>query len=132
MGGSGNDAEVAQSGNNILDGGVGGFNFLVGGSGNDTFFLSPTDSTNTWDIISNFHKGDLLTLWGWKTDTTTWNWVSDDGLPGYTGQTLHASLNGDGNLNASVTFAGATSSDNLLMFQGPAGGVPYCLIYNSG
>jgi serralysin len=132
MGGSGNDAEVAQGGNNILDGGAGGVNFLVGGNGSDTFFLSPTDTTTTWDEIQNFHKGDLLAIWGWKTDTTTWNWTANDGLTGYTGETLHTSLNGDGTVNASVTFVGATSTDNLLMFQGPSGGTPYCLIYNSG
>lgn len=132
VGGSGNDVLAVAGGNNLVDGG-GGANILVGGSGNDTFFMSPTDTTATWDFLENFHKGDLLTIWGWKAGETTWSWAPpDNSIPGFAGETLTASLDGDGNPNVAVTFVGSTSSDNLVMFQGPSGGVPYCLIYNSG
>jgi Ca2+-binding RTX toxin-like protein len=132
VGGSGNDVLAVAGGNNLVDGGSGA-NILVGGNGNDTFFMSPTDTTPTWDFLENFHPGDLLVIWGWKLGETTWSWAEpDNSVPGFAGETLTASLNGDGNPNAAVTFIGATSSDKLTMFQGPSGGVPYALIYNSG
>jgi Ca2+-binding RTX toxin-like protein len=131
VGGAGNDAIVAQSGNNVLDGGTGS-NFLIGGTGTDTFFLDARGGGVTWDSVENFNHGDLLVLWGWNTGVTTYNWTPNDGYPGYTGETLHASLNGDGAVTASVTFVSTASTDNLLLFQGPAGGIPFAVIYNAG
>lgn len=128
VGGPGNDILIAQSGNNVLDGSTGS-NILIGGSGTDTFFLDARGGGVTWDSVENFNPGDLLVIWGWNSQTTSY-WTANDGYPGYTGETLHASLTGDGTIDASVTFVGTDNTSNLLLFQGPAGGVPYAVVYN--
>jgi hypothetical protein len=64
--GLGNDAiNVSHAGgNNTLDA-TGGSNFLVGGSGNDTFFLNDFNPTAPiWSTLVNFHAGDAATVWG--------------------------------------------------------------------
>ncbi len=64
--GDGNDGINVSSagGNNTLDG-EGGSNFLVGGNGNDTFFVNDLDATTpSWTTIEGFHTGDAATVWG--------------------------------------------------------------------
>ena len=62
--GSGEDAiDVSHAnGNNVLDGSTGS-NFLVGGSGDDTFFVDDrSPSADIWSTVANFHAGDAATI----------------------------------------------------------------------
>lgn len=101
-GGSGDDALVAQSGNNVLDGGAGS-NFLGGGSGDDVFFLEANTGATVWSTLSNFHAGDQVTIWG---PTSSYNiaWAANQGAAGYQGATLHIPMGGGA--TASLTIAG--------------------------
>lgn len=140
-GGNGNDAIAVTSGQNVIDGG-GGSNFLVGGTGTDTFFTDARASGVVWSTISNFHAGDALTLWGFDPSISSYSW--DDsmaGTAGFQGATLRANIvggagrAGDG-IDASVTFAGMSVEQAKAMvhstgdIQGGAGN--YLYICNQG
>ncbi len=109
--GSGNDAiDVSRvSGNNVLDGSTGS-NFLVGGAGNDTFFVDDrTATTDIWSTVVNFHSGDATTIFGVTPTGFTFDWEDNQGAVGSTGLTLHAIA--PGKPIASVTLAGYTKAD---------------------
>ncbi len=109
--GSGNDAlDVSRvNGNNVLDGGTGS-NFLVGGSGDDTFFVDDRGpAADIWDTVTNFHSGDAATIWGVTPSDFTLTWVDGQGATGYTGLTLHATA--PGAPTVSLTLAGLTTAD---------------------
>ena len=137
--GSGNDAIAAFGGSNVLDGGTGS-NFLVGASGadggTDTFFLDGRQSAPTWDTIVDFHPGDAATLWGYVPGQSVMAWAADDGAPGYTGATIHASFAGTGTpVNGSVTFAGvslAAAQSQFAVSSGVSGGIPYLYVKDLG
>ena len=78
------------NGDNLLDAGANS-NFLVGGSGSDTFYLDERAITsNSWSTIVNFHSGDSATLWGVTATDFSLDWIGDtygaggsnDGLTG--------------------------------------------------
>lgn len=109
--GSGEDAiDVSKAGGtNVLDGGTGS-NFLVGGSGQDTFFADARGSTaDIWSTIVGFHPGDSATIWGLTKDDFQLSTADNRGAAGYTGLTFEASRAGT---NVSVTLKGFTR-DNL-------------------
>jgi Ca2+-binding RTX toxin-like protein len=109
--GSGTDAlDVSKAnGTNVLDGGTGS-NFLVGGSGNDTFFVDDrSPSADIWSTVSGFHSGDSATVWGITPQDFSLSWVDNQGAAGYTGLTLHAAS--PGKPTASLTLAGYTTAD---------------------
>ena len=109
--GSGNDAiDVSRvSGNNVLDGSAGS-NFLVGGAGNDTFFIDDRTATaDTWSTVVNFHSGDATTLFGVTPTGFVFDWEDNQGAVGSTGLTLHAIA--PGKPIASVTLAGYSKAD---------------------
>ena len=97
-------------GRNVVDAGPGS-NFITGGNGDDTFFLDGTHGAVTWNTIQNFHPGDMMTLFGFHPGTSSFVWADGEGAGGYTGRTIHADLAGDGNVTASLTFAGTTAAD---------------------
>ncbi len=115
-----------SAGHNVLDGGSGS-NFLVGGTGTDTFFVDGRSAAPTWSTLVNFHAGDDATLWGWQPGVSKLNWSNDDGAAGYKGATLEADLAGKGQTNASMTFAGfsADQASHLQISAGTVGGVSY-------
>ena len=127
-GGSGNDAIAVSSGQNVLDGGQGS-NFLVGGTGTDTFFVDARGGQVTWDTLVNFHAGDAVTIWGFDPSVSTKFWDGNSGAAGYTGPTLRAALNGT-TVTSSVTFTGLSAADqSKLVFQtGTEGAGPYLYI----
>lgn len=92
-------------GDDVLDGGVGS-NFLTGGIGNDIFFLDGRGGGVTWSTITDWEPGEQLSLWGWRPGISKATWVDFDGAEGYQGLTLHAQLNGNGVVDASVTWSG--------------------------
>ena len=109
--GSGEDAiNVSHAnGNNVLDGSTGS-NFLVGGSGNDTFFVDDRGpSSDIWSTVSNFHAGDAATIFGITQQGFDTSWVDGQGATGYTGLTLH--VTGSGHPTASLTLAGFSTAD---------------------
>jgi hypothetical protein len=94
--GLGNDAiNVGQAGgNNVLDA-TGGSNFLVGGSGDDTFFLNDLNpAAPIWSTLVNFHAGDAATIWGVTPGDFSFSWVAGEGAGEYTGLTMHVTATG--------------------------------------
>jgi Ca2+-binding RTX toxin-like protein len=109
--GSGEDAiDVSHAnGNNVLDGSTGS-NFLVGGTGEDTFFVDDrSPSAAIWSTVSNFHAGDAATIFGITQSGFDTSWVDGQGATGYTGLTLH--VTGGGHPTASLTLAGFSTAD---------------------
>ena len=128
---SGFCAIQVQGGQNVVDAGPGS-NFIVGGTGDDTFFLDGTHGAVTWDTIQGFHPGDMMTLFGFNTDTSNYVWADAEGAAGYTGRTIHADLAGTGGVTASLTFAGTTAADTgrYVISTGTVGGVNYLAVIN--
>jgi Ca2+-binding RTX toxin-like protein len=109
--GSGEDAiDVSHAnGNNVLDGSTGS-NFLVGGTGDDTFFVDDrSPSADIWSTVANFHAGDAATIFGITQSGFNTSWVDGQGATGYTGLTLH--VTGSGHPTASLTLAGFSTAD---------------------
>ena len=125
------DAAVALlSGQNVVDA-VKGSNFLVGGTGTDVFYLDGRSNAVTWNTIVGFHKGDIATLFGFHPGTSSYWWEESAGAPGYTGRTLRADLLGNGQVTASLTFAGADRSvtDGYAITTGQIQGIDYMTIF---
>ncbi|MCW2237620.1 hypothetical protein [Azospirillum canadense] len=101
----GTDAADGGAGDDVLDGGSGS-NWLVGGAGNDTFFIDGRNPDATWSTIMDLEKGEWATLWGYKSGTSKLTWEEMGGADGNKGATAHVDINGDGTIDASVTFAG--------------------------
>jgi Ca2+-binding RTX toxin-like protein len=111
----------------VLDGGTGS-NFLVGGSGMDTFFVDDRgDLADTWSTVVNFHAGDAVTVWGVTPQDFNLAFVDNEGAAGFTGLTLHATAPSES--TASVTFAGFTTADlsngRISESSGTVGGSTY-------
>lgn len=109
--GGGEDAlNVSEvDGDNILDGSTGS-NFIVGGSGHDTFFIDDrSPSAAIWTTISGFHPGDAATVFGVTQADFAFDWINDQGADGYTGLTLHATA--PGQPVASLTLTGFSTTD---------------------
>ena len=100
----GDDAVNAGAGDDVVDGGSGS-NFLAGGAGADVFFLDGRGGGTTWSTITDWEGGEQLSLWGWRPGVSRARWVDSDGAADFRGATIHADLNGDGTIDASVTWA---------------------------
>lgn len=105
----GDDAAQGNGGNDVLDGGTGS-NFLAGGAGTDVFFVDGRGGETTWSTITDFNN-DSVTIWGWVAGTSQMMSEVRDGVEGYQGITLHLDLNGDNNIDTSITFTGLTGID---------------------
>ncbi len=108
--GGGNDAVNAGAGNDVIDGGTGS-NFITGGAGHDVFFVDGRSGSTTWSTITDWQRGEQLSLWGWDPAVSTASWAENSGANGFKGATLHADLNNDGIVDASVTFSGLKKED---------------------
>ena len=108
--GAGTDALNVSlaNGNNILDGSTGS-NFLVGGTGQDTFFLDDRNLTaDVYSTVVNFHTGDNATVFG----VTAADHVSiQDGLGAVGAKGLTYTFSAAGKPNASIVIAGYTTAD---------------------
>ncbi len=129
--GSGNDAIAIQGGHNVIDAGTGS-NFIVGGSGTDTFFLDARAPGIVWDTIVNFHVADAVTLWGFVPGESYAWWDGISGASGYQGATLRISLHGSPLPDASITFSGLSSerANGLWLVTGTQDAGSYLYIYN--
>lgn len=120
----GDDAISAGLGDDVLDGGTGS-NFLTGGAGWDTFFLDGRGGQVTWGTITDWQAGEHLSLWGWRPGVSRATWEDSAGAAGFRGATLHADLDGNGVIDASVTWSGLARGqlpaplelDGLLWFK---------------
>lgn len=108
-GGAGDDALAARDGRNVLDGGRGS-NFLVGGSGVDTYFIDGRGGQATWGTVVGFEPGEIITVWGFDPAVSRLRWAESEGTAGYTGRTLHVDMDGDGDSAVLVTIAGADAA----------------------
>ncbi len=118
------------SGQNVVDAGPGS-NFLIGGTGQATFYLDGRPAGETWDTIVGFHPGDIVTLWGFQSGVSSYWWDDNAGATGYIGRTLRADLTGSGHIEESITFAGktATTTDTYAITTGTISGTPYLTIF---
>ena len=126
---SANAAISVQSGRNVVDAGLGS-NFLIGGSGTDSFFMDARGAVPAWNTIANFHAGDVATIFGYRPGTSAFSWVDGAGTPGHTGRTLRLDTAGNGQVGATLTFAGVGkgTADSFVVSSGQAGGVGYLTI----
>ena len=122
--GTGDDAADMGAGDDIADGGTGS-NFLTGGTGHDVFFVDGRAHLPVWSCVTDFEAGEELALWGWQPGTSIGAWGEDGGLPGWTGATFYADIDGNGLVETAVTLAGRTlaqiptaaAEDGLLWFR---------------
>lgn len=97
------------SGNNVLDGSTNS-NFLIGGAGNDTFFVDDRlAAADFWSTVVNFHAGDAATAFGVTPSGFTLDWQDNQGAVGATGLTLH--ITAANKPTASLTLAGYSKAD---------------------
>ncbi len=129
--GDGDDAIQVYGGTNVLDGGRGS-NFLVGGAGEDTFFVDAQwVAAPTWNTIVGLGAGDSVTVWGLPEFGLIQYWRDDEGAAGASGLTLHARL--PFSPMVSVTLAGWSQADldsgRLVSSYGTASDIPYLSIH---
>lgn len=118
------DAISAGAGHDVLDGGTGS-NFLTGGTGWDTFFIDGRGGQATWGTITDWEAGEHLSIWGWRPGVSRSTWEASAGTDGYKGATLHMDFDGNGAIDASVTWSGLdrsvlptpTEMEGLLWFR---------------
>ena len=110
-----------------------GSNFLVGGSGDDTFFVDDrSPSADIWSTVSNFHAGDSATIFGITQSGFNTSFVDGQGATGFTGLTLHVTV--AGHPTASLTLAGFSTADLSsgrisTSFGTEADGTPYLFVH---
>lgn len=122
----GDDAANGGDGGDVLDGGSGS-NFLTGGSGKDTFFVDGRGGGVTWSTVTDLEKGEWATIWGFKEGTSKIEWKDMQGAEGYQGATAFCDFDGNGTIDASMTFTGFAASQ-LMNSTGTIGGNPYLAI----
>ncbi|WP_448207952.1 DUF4347 domain-containing protein [Azospirillum sp. sgz302134] len=101
----GNDAVAGGAGDDVLDGGSGS-NWLIGGSGVDTYFVDGRNPEVTWSTVVDLEKGEWATMWGYKAGVSKLSWEEMGGADGYKGATVHCDIDGNGSIDASMTFTG--------------------------
>jgi hypothetical protein len=109
--GSGNDAinVSAVNGNNVLDGSTGS-NFLVGGTGDDTFFVDDRGPpADVYSTLVNFHSGDNATIFGVDPTSFKLNTLDGQGAAGFTG--LDFGFSATGHANANLVLTGFSKAD---------------------
>jgi phospholipase/lecithinase/hemolysin len=123
---------IANSGTNILDGS--GSEFMIGGTGSDTFFVDPRTATAaTWSTVDNFHAGESIDVWGVSPSDFALSWMNGQGATGYTGLTLD--LSAAGKPTVFVTIAGFSQADltsgRLTASYGSVSGAAYLSIHEN-
>ncbi|MBP2294324.1 carbohydrate-binding domain-containing protein [Azospirillum rugosum] len=101
----GDDAADGAAGDDVLDGGAGS-NFLTGGAGKDTFFVDARGGQTTWSTVTDLETGEWATLWGYRPGTSRLTWEEMGGTAGFKGATVHVDIDGNGSVDASMTFTG--------------------------
>jgi Ca2+-binding RTX toxin-like protein len=123
---TGDDAIYAGGSYDVIDGGLGS-NFLSGGAGMDSFFVDgrATNGPSTWSTIADFSPGEHVTIWGYQPGLSKLAWAANGGAAGYTGATLHGDLDGNGQVDTSITFSGLTQAQLPTPSFGSSNGYDY-------
>ena len=124
----GDDAANGGAGDDVLDGGSGS-NWLIGGAGQDTFFVDGRGAEPTWSTIIDLEKGEWATLWGYTPGTSKLTWEEMGGADGHRGATVHCDIDGNGTVDASMTFAGKAVGA-MTVTTGVIGDSPYIAFIN--
>lgn len=131
--GNGNNLVAASSGTNVLATGSGS-NFLSGGSGTDIFFIDDSNpSSAVWNTLDNFTSGDSAAIIGVSPADFAISWADGQGLPGFTGLSMHAVA--PGKPAVSLTLPGYSTTDlqngRLAYAFGtdPANGSPFMVVH---
>ncbi|UKJ78141.1 carbohydrate-binding domain-containing protein [Azospirillum brasilense] len=119
----GDDAASGGAGDDVLDGGSGS-NWLIGGPGHDTFFVDGRGGEVTWSTIVDLERGEWATLWGFVPGQSRLTWEEMGGAEGYKGATVRCDIDGNGTIDASMTFTGMAVSA-MTVTTGVAGSEPY-------
>ncbi|TWA61016.1 parallel beta helix pectate lyase-like protein [Azospirillum brasilense] len=119
----GNDAASGGAGDDVLDGGSGS-NWLIGGPGHDTFFVDGRGGEVTWSTIVDLERGEWATLWGFVPGQSRLTWEEMGGAEGYKGATVRCDIDGNGTIDASMTFTGKAVGA-MTVTTGMAGSEPY-------
>jgi hypothetical protein len=109
--GSGTDAiNVSKvNGTNVLDGSTGS-NFLVGGTGFDTFFVDDrSPAADVFSTVVGFHSGDNATIFGVTATDFKLNTLDNQGAAGFQG--LDFGFSAAGKANANLVLSGFTTAD---------------------
>ncbi|QCN96262.1 hypothetical protein D3093_13930 [Azospirillum argentinense] len=122
----GDDAASGDDGDDVLDGGTGS-NFLSGGSGQDTFFVDGRGGGVTWSTVTDLEKGEWATIWGFREGVSKLTWQDMSGTDGFKGATAFCDLDGNGSIDAAMTFAGVAVSA-LMSASWTTGDSPYLAI----
>ncbi|MGY0779816.1 Calx-beta domain-containing protein [Azospirillum argentinense] len=122
----GDDAASGGDGDDVLDGGTGS-NFLSGGSGQDTFFVDGRGGGVTWSTVTDLEKGEWATIWGFREGVSKLTWQDMSGTDGFKGATAFCDLDGNGSIDAAMTFAGVAVSA-LMSASWTMGDSPYLAI----
>lgn len=134
--GSGDDALLALSGTNVLDGGTGS-NFLTNGSsGKDTDFVDARGATSDiWSTMNKFISGDSVTVFGVTADDFK-SWIDGQGAVNFSGLTTHIPIGLTG-ITASLTLVGYTMADlasgklSVSFGDDAASGSPFMFIHGT-
>ncbi|TWA77825.1 parallel beta helix pectate lyase-like protein [Azospirillum brasilense] len=119
----GDDAAAGGAGDDVLDGGSGS-NWLIGGPGHDTFFVDGRGGEVTWSTIVDLERGEWATLWGFVPGQSRLTWEEMGGAEGYKGATVRCDIDGNGTIDASMTFTGMAVGA-MTVTTGMAGSEPY-------
>ena len=119
----GDDAASGGAGDDVLDGGSGS-NWLIGGPGHDTFFVDGRGGEVTWSTIVDLERGEWATLWGFVPGQSRLTWEEMGGAEGYKGATVRCDIDGNGTIDASMTFTGMAVGA-MTVTTGMAGSEPY-------
>ena len=119
----GDDAAWGGAGDDVLDGGSGS-NWLIGGPGHDTFFVDARWGEVTWSTVVDLERGEWATLWGFVPGQSRLTWEEMGGAEGYKGATVRCDIDGNGTIDASMTFTGKAVGA-MTVTTGMAGSEPY-------
>src|ERR1700712_1297676 len=98
-----------QTHRDIIDGG-GGSNFLIGGGGQDTFYVDGRDlGHNVWSTVADFSYLDQATVWGVNQQDFVLSWLDGQGAVGHTG--LTAVFSAPGHPAVGLTLSAYTTAD---------------------
>jgi hypothetical protein len=80
-----------------------------GGNAGDVLFVNAT-GPDGWAEIDNMHAGDLVAILGFQVGQSALTWANATDPNGQTGATAQVSLQGNGKIDAQITFAGVDAN----------------------